>query len=414
MKWRGSKKTVGNLRPLERVDGPIDRGSPLSCDRADKVNSHLENKMKRVAIHIDNLTGGGAERVLLNLAKGLVEKGYSVDFVLGTFDGEYVNDVDSACRIIEIGRNLFNFKGFRGIHKVIRLSAYIRKEKPDVIIAALGGPNTRLLLSRFLTHTGTMYVVSVHNHLSPFSMQHSRLGHIVKRCIIKPIYSLSDRIVAVSNGVADDLVDRFGLSRDKISVISNPNDILGIIAKSMEPTDEEWLVNKRFPVLVAVGRLAPVKAYDDLIKAFSIVRQRRKLRLLILGAGPQKSNLLKLIRSFQLEKDIRLAGFVSNPWAYMRNSDLLVVSSKSEAFSCVIVESMACGCPVVSTDCVGPSEILDHGKWGRIVPVGDVEALAEAIIDTLEKPIQRDDLINRAREFSAEKALDQYIRLIES
>jgi glycosyltransferase involved in cell wall biosynthesis len=135
---------------------------------------------------------------------------------------------------------------------------------------------------------------------------------------------------------------------------------------------------------------------------------------LIIGDGVQKSNLLCLIKSLHIENDIKFLGFVSNPWTYMRNSDMLVCSSKSESFSCVIVEAMACNCPVVSTDCVGPSEILEHGKWGRIVPVGNIEALSAAIFDTLESPIQSEYLVNRAMDFSTEKSLDQYISLIEN
>ena len=166
-------------------------------------------------------------------------------------------------------------------------------------------------------------------------------------------------------------------------------------------------------MVLAAGRLTSVKDHATLLRAFARVLCSRPARLLILGVGPERENLLKLADHLGLSQCVDLPGFDPNPFAYMSRSRVFVLPSRYEGFGNVLPEAMACGTPVVSTDCrSGPREILEDGKWGRLVPVGDWRAMAEAILDTLDNPIPSDQLIFRASAFSSDASIDRYLEVL--
>jgi glycosyltransferase involved in cell wall biosynthesis len=189
-------------------------------------------------------------------------------------------------------------------------------------------------------------------------------------------------------------------------------DVTNIRQKAEEPLTHPWFSSNQPPVILAVGRLVKQKDFDTLIRAFGLVRKERPARLMVLGEGREREKLLALIKNLGLEQDVTLHGFVENPFKYIKHAAVFVLSSLWEGFGNVIVEAMALGTPVVATECPsGPSEILEEGKWGRLVPPGDVDALAQSIIDTLDDS-NPPAVASRAEEFSVEKAIDGYLRVL--
>jgi glycosyltransferase involved in cell wall biosynthesis len=204
----------------------------------------------------------------------------------------------------------------------------------------------------------------------------------------------------------------------KVKVIYNPTVTPEIFRKATEPVQHPWFVDNRVPIILAAGRLHRQKDFPTLLRAFSLLRQNRPCRLVILGDGKKRRRkaLRQLAKQLGIEKDVSLPGFVENPFAYMARANLFVLSSAWEGFGNVIVEALACGCPVVSTDCrSGPREILDNGRYGRLVPVGDPEALARAMLEALDdpdNPCDRETRIQRAMEFSVDKIVDEYLKVL--
>ena len=238
--------------------------------------------------------------------------------------------------------------------------------------------------------------------------------------LIRRNYLAMDSIVAVSEGVADDLAANFGISRDRITVVHNPVVSAGLREKAAAEIDHPWFVSGAPPVVLSTGRLYGAKDYPTLIRAFARLRQLREARLLILGSGKndaetaqRRAELMELASELGVSADLDLPGFVPNPFPYMARAAVFVLSSLWEGFGNVLVEAMACGCPVVSTDCPnGPAEILDHGRYGTLVAVGDVAGMAEAILTTLRNPPDRDVLRARAALFTVDRAVDAYLDLL--
>jgi glycosyltransferase involved in cell wall biosynthesis len=226
-------------------------------------------------------------------------------------------------------------------------------------------------------------------------------------------YPWADAIVTVSQGSAEDLA-RLGLSSDCIKVIYNPVVTPELFEKVTEPVEHPWFEPGSPPVILGVGRLEKQKDFPTLIRAFAQVRQQRPARLMILGEGQERPDLETLVQELGLAENVALPGFVANPYAYMGKAALFVLSSLFEGLPTVLIEAMATETPVVSTDCKsGPAEILANGQYGKLVAVGDVKGMAEAIISTLEAPPNSEALKLRAAEFSLEKAVAQYQQVLQ-
>jgi glycosyltransferase involved in cell wall biosynthesis len=202
--------------------------------------------------------------------------------------------------------------------------------------------------------------------------------------LIKIFYPWADAIVANSRGVAEDLMKLTGLPRDKIQVIYNPVVTPELFAKAEEPLDHPWFRPGEPPVILGVGRLTQQKDFPTLIRAFALVRKERPARLMILGEGEERPKLEALVRELRLEEDVALPGFVENPYKYMKRAAVFVLSSKWEGLPTVLIEALALGTQVIATNCPsGLEEVLEGGRWGRLVSVGDFAGLAQAILDRL-------------------------------
>ena len=265
--------------------------------------------------------------------------------------------------------------------------------------------------ARWLSRRKTRLVISQHNTLSAICKAHKKLALVP--FLARRFYRYADGIIAVSQGVADDLAEVAKIPRERITVIYNPVVTDEMLAAARKPADHPWFDAKDRPIVLAVGNLAKVKDFPTLLRAFRSLQHHFDARLVILGDGPERAALEVQIKTLGLEGDVALPGFVDNPYAFMARSDVLVMSSAVEGFGNVLVEALACGCPVVSTDCPsGPSEILADGDFGSLVEIGDDDAMAAAIAKTLEAPVERERLRARAAVFSADRAVDRYLDLI--
>ncbi|HEX6015774.1 MAG TPA: glycosyltransferase, partial [Geminicoccaceae bacterium] len=230
----------------------------------------------------------------------------------------------------------------------------------------------------------------------------------------------ADAVVAVSAGVADDLAATAGLPRRLVTVVHNPVVPSDVDRRAAEPVDDPWLEPGEPPVILGVGRLVPQKGFPTLLRAFAQVRQQRPARLVILGEAADRratvkrtAELQKLAAELGIADSVALPGYAVNPFAWMARAGVFVLSSTHEGFGNVLPEALACGCPVVSTDCPsGPAEILENGRWGQLVPVGDDQAMARAILAVLATPPDRAALRSRATAFTVDAAIGRYEALV--
>ena len=366
---------------------------------------------KRLAIFLPALHGGGAERTMLSLAGGIAERGYHVDLVLAQAEGPYLSHVPSSVRLVDLGEGRLVNK-LRTIRRLPSFIAYLRKERPDALLSALTQANLFALTARRLAGMPRRVVVNEQNTLSQDANSGSWRFEWMLPYGARFCYGWADNVVGVSQGVADDLVQKIGVPKDLVRVIHNPGVTRELSEKADTPLDHPWFQPGEPPVFLGVGRLIRQKDFPTLIKAFALVRQTHEARLLILGEGPERPQLVALAQLLNVATDIGLPGFIENPYAYMARSVAFVLSSRWEGLPTVLMEALCCGAPIVSTDCPsGPREILQEGKIGRLVPVGDHEALAQGMIDALDGKIPRPTPESQ-QPYTLETVVEQYVDIL--
>jgi glycosyltransferase involved in cell wall biosynthesis len=270
---------------------------------------------------------------------------------------------------------------------------------------------TIALLAKKMSFAETKILVSVSSSLSQFIENNAWRNRLMIK-IMQWCYPSADAILSKSEGMRKHYIERLSLPKEKVHVVPNPVITPEFYIKANERIDHPWFKAGQPPVILGVGRLDWTKDFPTLIRAFAELRKNMDVRLMILGEGTDRPKLEEMVRELDIKKDVLLPGFVKNPYKYMKKANVFVLSSQSEGFGLVLVEAMACGCPVVSTDCHGPIDILAHGKWGRIVPVKDYHAMALAI----EKAIYDSPAtgITRAKHFTIDRAADAFLHIINS
>jgi glycosyltransferase involved in cell wall biosynthesis len=372
--------------------------------------------LARLAVFVSSWPRGAIQRMMLNLAAEFAAAGHRVDLLAprGHAPAEGLPD---GVRVLELAPRLATLPGVRR-HKrwsvplaLPALAAYLRRERPAALLSGGEWPNVIALAAKRLAGAPTRVVVSEHIHVgaSTAGAAERKRRHVLPRLMAR-LYPRADAIVAVSEGVRQDLLSRFPLPPSLVHTIYNPVITPALLAARDAPLDDPWFAPGVPPVLLNVAALRVQKDQATLLRAFAKVRARRPVRLLILGEGNQRPALEVLADALGIAADVRMPGHVPNPLAYMRRARLFVLSSAWEGLPTVLIEALACGCPVVSTDCPsGPREILDGGRYGRLVPLGDVEALAAAIETTLDEPVERSRLEHRAFDFNAGRVSPAYI-----
>lgn len=337
---------------------------------------------RHIALYIPSLGGGGAERVMVMLANGFAARGHRVDLVLASATGPYLSDVSADVHVVDLASR-------RVLSSLLPLARYMRHARPDAVLSALDYANILAVWAKRLAGTGARLVVSERSTPSQNSASGS-FGWIMHR-LMQCFYSQADAVVTVSKGVEQEMVDLFGLPRSKLITINNPLDIDRIHRLMHEQFTHPWFESGEVPVILAVGRLNAAKDYPTLLRAMKLLLKRRQAKLVILGQGERETALMSLAHELDIVDHIDLVGFKKNPYTWMRRCDLFVMSSAWEGWPGALMEALACGANIISTDCAnGPREILEDGRWGRLVPVGDAPALAAAMGDALDNPVKKD------------------------
>lgn len=323
-----------------------------------------------IAVLLPSLAGGGAERIMLNLIEGLLAKQYDVDLVLVSAFGEYLPQVPEAVNIVDL-------RSQRALRALFPLTRYLKRREPALLISSLGHVNLVALKALRLARTQTRIIVSEHLALE---LNPTGLIDRVYRVLARWAYPSADAIVAVSGGVADNISKITKLDREKFQVIYNPVLPQDFWNKAREEAPHPWLQGKGPPVILGVGRLTHQKDFPNLLNAFALLRKSVDARLIILGEGPDRGALEALASKLNIAESVSMPGFVDNPYAFMAAADVFALSSRREGLPTVLIEAIAAGAAVVSTDCPsGPQEILEGGRFGELVPIEDHVALAKAL-----------------------------------
>ena len=362
--------------------------------------------IKRICILLPDLRGGGAERVAVNLANAFIRRGYAVDMVLLSAKGEFLPELLPEVHVVDLKVNRMRWA-------IFPLVRYLRSARPTAVLACMWPLTVIALWARVLARVHMRLVVAEHTTWSRDELLARPTVEWQIRSSMHRFFPKADGIVAVSEGAADDLARFAGLNRDSISTIYNPVVGEALARPTVPPSEPQgWCVGEHRRIL-AVGTLKSIKDYATLLKAFAILRQRHDARLLILGDGECRSDLEAQARDLGVADSVSMPGFVNDPMPYFRHADLVVLSSTGEGLPTVLIEALAAGAPVVSTDCPsGPREILDDGTYGRLTPVGDAHALAEAMAASLTAQHDRNALMGRAQDFSIDKAAGRYLKLM--
>ena len=358
----------------------------------------------RISILLPDLRGGGAERVNLDIAYEFLRDGHEVEFVLMQARGEFLAEAQAAFSVVDLNcpraRNLPRF-----------LTRYLRQHSPDALLAAMWPLTVISPLMRLTGYRGRV-VVSEHGILSAQYSSWGRVHRFALRSSMAVSYRLAHARAGVSAGVADDLAALSGLPRPMFEVVHNPVPPRPFPDKlSLEIIDTLWAA-PRGARIVSVGTMKPVKNHSLLLRAFAKM-ECPDARLMFVGTGTGEADLRALAAELGVANQVVFAGFHPNPTPFYKTADLFVLSSDYEGFGNVIVEALACGTPVVSTDCPsGPAEILENGRYGHLVPVRDALALADAMQESLAVPHDSAILKQRASDFAPAIAAKRYLELL--
>lgn len=377
----------------------------------------------RLAFFLPSLRGGGAERATLLIAKGLSERGYAVDLLVGKAIGPLLPRVPTGVRLISLDKK-------RVTHTLPKLLRYLREEKPAVIYSTIINANlvaivaTRLL--RLLTRGSSSTRVVVRESNAPSLKSQDGKANRLLYSLVPRLYPLADAVIAVSEGVAAELRLLNPVLKKTTYVLPTPVVSEDLIKESFETPNHPWLretevefpeiraarsgLAEKIPVVLAVGRLHPQKDFPTLIKAFAKVRKDQLARLIILGEGSERASLVNLVKELHLSNDVSLPGYVDNPFCYMRKAAVFVLSSTYEGMPNVLIQAMACETPVVATDCKsGPREVLGNGNLGKLVPISAPDQLALAIKESLFARPNPEAASFASAKFGTQQAIEKYL-----
>jgi len=368
-----------------------------------------------VTFFLPSLEPGGTERNVVNLVNNIDRGSYIASLVLGRTEGDFLAQVNKDIPIISLHAS-------HSLGLFFTLITYFKKHQPDIFISAFPRINIICIVARFFSGTKTKIVITEHSVFSLLPVIAKTFWRRVFAFIFMPllgklIYPFADAIICVSQGIADDLLKMFN-HPDKVTVIYNPvvNEKMHLLAD--EPVDHPWFLHANTPIILAAGRLVECKDYPTLLKAFALVLEKQSAYLVILGRGPEEQKLKKLSEELGVADKAAFLGFQENPFKYMKRSSVFVLSSLQEGFGNAIIEAMACGVPVVSTDCpTGPKEIIENNKNGILVKMGGTTLLAKALLNVINNSVLQEQLSiegkKRAQDFSIASSMKNYEKVFE-
>jgi glycosyltransferase involved in cell wall biosynthesis len=365
---------------------------------------------ERLALFLPTLDDGGAERVMLQLAASFYGRGREVDLVVAVPGGPLDAQVPPGPRLVSLDAS-------RSILALPALIRYLRRERPVALLSTLEHANVLAVAAGAFARAGVPIVLREANVLLP----RAELGRQARllRGLMRYAYRTADGIVAVSRSVAASLTEELGLDAGRIRTIYNPIVTAALYEKATAPLDDPWFASGAPPVVLGVGRLAPQKDFPTLIRAFAQLRAERQARLVILGEGPERRALEELTRQLGVASDVKLPGYDHNPFRYMARASVFALSSVYEGLPGALIQALACGCRVISTDGPGGArEVLENGEnrtTGPLVPARDPAALARgisALLDDARSGLPR--VPHPVDRFSEKAAVDAYLDLLDA
>jgi glycosyltransferase involved in cell wall biosynthesis len=356
-----------------------------------------------IALYLPSLRGGGGERVMCALANGLADLGCQVDFLLAQKKGSFMADLNTKVNVRDLGAK-------SALTSIIPLIGYIRRHRPQILISGLEHANLCALIARIFWGVDTKLIATIHVAPSRWLASEGGKSRVVG-WLNHLFYRFADAVVAVSKGVAEDFKKVYRIPQEKVHVIYNP--VIGErLLKQMTEAPQEIPGLSGAKYIVAVGNLLGHKDYPTLLKAFALLKEECAYKLVILGGGPEREALERLIDKLGLKGRVLLPGFVLNPYPLIKAAAVYVLSSDWEALPTVVIEALVAGIPIVSTNCeYGPDEILKGGKYGTLVPVADPSSLAQALRDVIAKGGITYDPSEATARFRIEPAARQYLDL---
>lgn len=361
---------------------------------------------RRLAVFAAFSGMGGVEKMIGNLLDEFARRKVNVDLLPIVRKPDHMPRVAGGVRIVELGTR-------HTALAVPAISRYLRRNRPDVLLAVRDRGIRSAVLARTLAGTDTALVGNLHTNLSASLTNRPAPVRWWRRRSVQTCYRRLERIIAVSEGVAADTRLLAHLPEDRVVAIPNPVLTENFPAQAGQPIPAGIDIGNGSPLIVGSGRLTGQKDFATLIRAFARVRAQRQCRLLILGEGGMRPQLEALAAQLGLDGSVSLPGFLPNPYPVMAAASLFVLSSRWEGSGNVITEALALGVPVVSTDCPsGPAEILRHGRYGRLVAVGDEEKLAEAMMESLDKPLPAETLRSAVAEFTVQRSAARYLEVM--
>lgn len=366
-----------------------------------------ERSARRIAMFLPALEGGGAERVMVQLANAFEERGLRVEVLLATASGPRLKELSSSVEVIELGGG--------GVIKAFpHLIRYLKDDPPAALLSTLDHANIVAAWSGAVA--GTRSRIVLRQAMDPLGMPPSGLSGRILGRLMGPSYRRASHTVVLAEHMRETMVTRKGIDPARISVVPNPVPSERIRALALEEPDHPWLQAKgdERPLIVAAGRLTAQKDFSMLLAAVSRVKRETPVRLAILGEGPEREALEAQAQKLGIGDAVVLPGFQQNPYSWMARAAVIALSSRAEGMPNILLEAMALGRPVVSTDCPsGPRELLGSGRLGKLVPVGDEAAMAEAIQLSLGGDHPSEDALRDAvASLGIDSIADTYLRLL--
>lgn len=360
---------------------------------------------RRIAIFLSTSGHSGVDRAMRNLIPALAGRGYRIDLIRVRRHGPHLEPVPHGVRVIDSGASTT----YLALPALVR---YLRRERPAVLLSDKDRVNRTALLARWLARaSGTRLILSSGTTVSVDLQHRGFFERALQRWSMGRLYRHADAVIVPGRGVADDMAAYTGLPRACIRVVPNPLVPPALLRERPSPPEHPWFEAGAPPVVLGVGELSPRKDFATLLRAFARLRAQRPCRLMILGEGRERTRLLALADELGVGEDVALPGFVDGPFAYMAHAAAFALCSRWEGLPSVPVEALAAGTPVVATDTPGSREILEDGRLGPLVPIGDETALATALVAVLDAPRDEARLRAAAARYEHESATSGYLQV---
>ncbi len=348
----------------------------------------------------------GVDRIMRNLVPEFARYGLRIDLLGVRCHGPYWDELPHNVRTVDLGVSHVN----TALPALVR---YLRRNRPEVLLSDKDKVNRTALTARALARVDTRVAVRIGTTVSKNLERRGWWARNGQLASIRLFYRHADGILTPSEGAAEDLAGIAGLPLTAVTVVPSPVLTDRFEAMAEETVDHPWFAPGEPPVILGIGELCARKDFATLLKAFAELRRDRPCRLIIGGEGRQRGKLLQLARHLGVSDDIDLPGFLANPYAYMRRAKVFALTSICEGMPVVLIEAMACGTPVVSTDCPsGPREVLGDGRYGHLVPVGDSSALAKKLAEMLDRPTSPEALREATMSYTVTNSARQYLNAL--